>query len=139
MSGRFLNIDVDVHADTDLSGLRAEFGDDISVLYCGADEPRRFRLSFEWNEPVGDGIEPDEVARGLCAVVERLPARGRALWDSAADRVFDIGFEAESGRGTGQALLQPGTLVRIGELRARLACSIYTLHLTEAEPSGMNQ
>ncbi|MFC9995539.1 hypothetical protein [Nocardia sp. NPDC127526] len=138
MSGRFLNIDVDVHADTDLSELQAELGDDINVLYCGADEPRGFRLSFEWNEAVGD-VTPDEVARGLCAVVERLPVRGRELWDAAADRVFDIGFEAESGRETGQALLQPGTLVRIGELGARLACSIYTLDLTEASPSGVNQ
>ncbi|WP_157554957.1 hypothetical protein [Nocardia crassostreae] len=131
MSGRFLNIDVDIHATSDLSALRDEFGDDIAILYCGEPEPGSFRLSFEWNAPGGDEADPDAIEQGLCTVVERLSASGRELWNTAADRIFDIGYEAESGRESGQALLRPATLVRIGSLGARLACSIYTHTLTE--------
>lgn len=126
MSGLFLNVDVEVRSKTSLTPLREALGEKINLMYCGDEGELGFLLSFEIDEP--DFVserEPDPIADRLCQVLEQLSAPARALWDSADDRVFDIGYEPQEDRRIGQPVLAPGTMRRIGELNARLAVSIY--------------
>jgi hypothetical protein len=126
MGGKYLNVDLDVRSRVNLLPLREELGDDVDLMFCGESEPGSFLLSVEL---AGSGLldsEPDETARALCKLVENLPASARKDWDSAYDRVFDIGFESVPDSNHGLSILSPETLQQIGSLNARLALSIYT-------------
>lgn len=127
MSAEYRTIDVEVRDTAELADLRAAFGDEISEMYCGELVPGEWMLSFEVN-----GVEPDDpdaMANGLCEVIEKLPATGHRRWDSARDRVFDIGCDAARTGPLTLDVFSAETLRRISNVRARLAITVYTADL----------
>ncbi|MFI6871052.1 hypothetical protein [Nocardia sp. NPDC050406] len=131
---RFLNVDVEIRDDADLTALRDALqtvDTSVAPLYCGAEDEGRWLLSFEvYVEPAS---EPDAVAAACCAAIERLPAEARARWDGAEDRVFDFGYDAVAESRTGAPMLSVGTLARLADLGARVAVSVYAHDIVSRE------
>lgn len=130
MGGKYLNVDVEVYSRIDLTPLREELGDRVDVMFCGETEPGKYLLSIEL-AGVYNESEVEHTAKSLCHLIEDLSAPAKKAWDSADDRVFDVGFDAVIDSRCGQALLSPETLQKIGRLNARLAVSIYTTSLQQ--------
>jgi hypothetical protein len=134
MGAKYLNVDVEVFSRSDLVPLREGLGDDVSVHYCGESEPGNFLLAMELAGSIAlDSPGPDRTAKGFCGLIESLTGPAREAWESAYDRVFDIGYDAVLDRACGQPVLSPTTLQQIGSLNARLALSVYTMHLERVE------
>jgi hypothetical protein len=125
MGVQYLNTDVEVRAPFDLFPLRQALGEPILDLFCGETEPGRFLLSFELAGLSGE--QPEETANALCEIIESLSGNAREIWNTATDRVFDVGYDAVADSHCGQFTLSPEILMRIARLNARLGISIYTI------------
>ncbi len=130
MSGKFLNVDLEVRSLSDLSPLLGGMGSQVIEMFCGETGPGSFHLSVELAGGFEDSAEA--AANALCDVIEGLTGSAWEAWASADDRVFDFGFDAIIDSTIGQPLLSPETLQRIGGLNARVALSIYTCDLQQA-------
>ncbi|MGV9415704.1 hypothetical protein ACWDOP_37910 [Nocardia sp. NPDC003693] len=131
MSARFLNIDVEVRDTADLTELRTAFGDAISVLHEGSDPDGSFVFTFEAGTDHSD--DPAAVAAALCALIEALPDPARTRWHAVADRVFDLGYEAELTGPVTSPVFPAPLLRRLADLDVRLAVSIYAPQLRPAD------
>jgi hypothetical protein len=132
MGVTYLNVDVEVFSHVDLLPLREALGDRISVNFCGETEPGNFFLAMEL-AGVWDNREPESAANGFCKLIESLKGSAREAWDSAHDRVFDVGYDAVLDNVCKQPLLSPEALQQIGSLNARLALSVYTTGLAGSD------
>lgn len=124
VAGRFLNVDLEIESRADLASLAAELEPRAYVLHSG---------------PLGDGhlmcLEPDgcpedksdadDTIHEFCRLVETLSPTGRELWEQAARREFDVGFDATTEHLAAHFALRTDTLARITGLRATLAVSVY--------------
>lgn len=126
MGAKYLNVDLEVRSRADLLALKEQLGSAIDLMFYGETDPGNFLLSVEAQGSGLLGSNPDGTANALCELVERLEGSARELWDSADDRVFDVGFEGVSDSRIAEPLLSPATLMRIGRLNARVAISVYT-------------
>ncbi len=137
MGAKYINIELEVRAHTDLHPLLQALGDRFSMNYCGALESGLHLLAGALaGSELSDEVSPDATANGLCELIEKLPIASRKLWDSAEDRVFDVGFDANAEPGYGVNLFSPTTLARMAKINARLAVSIYTYDLAETKKHG---
>ena len=127
MGAEYLNIDLEIRAQFDLTPLREAFGEHVAIMYCGECAPGQYLLALE-SEYLGDNTEtsPDLTANTLCQLVENLTPSARKAWDEADDRIFDVGYDAVADPRCSQPLLSARTLQRISALNARLAISVYT-------------
>ncbi|HEY9785740.1 MAG TPA: hypothetical protein V6D17_10085 [Candidatus Obscuribacterales bacterium] len=126
MGAEYLNVDVEVRSHADLAPLRDQLGDSVDLMFCGETSPGEFLLTFERHAADLADPNPDKTAIALCKLIEHLHGPAKQLWDSAEDRVFDVGFEAVSDVRCGRNLLSAETMLRIARLNARLAISVYT-------------
>lgn len=116
-SPRFLNVDVDVRCAAGglplLNYLRNR-----SVLLSEEDGG----FSFE-------AIEQHEDVEGcvaaLVALVQGLPTSLLTAWNACEDRIFDVGFEAPSGKHSVVVELLPSTVRAISDVGAKLRVTIY--------------
>lgn len=132
----FINIDLEVCAQFDLSPLSEAFGDEVFVLFCGETAPGSFLLSMELGpdearqtKPMSPE-DPDLVADAFCQLIEGLPDTAQRAWHEATDKRLDIGFDAVKDSRCGQPLLSARTLQRMSALNLTLFLSVYTNNLT---------
>jgi hypothetical protein len=92
-SGAYLNVDLEVRATFDLKALVKALSRTIFNLHSG----RVDGVHFSSFESPGCGSSPEDVIGVMVKAVEGLPRQARALWDRAADRVFEIGIEHARG------------------------------------------
>jgi hypothetical protein len=86
----FLNVDLEVFSKPDLKEFVAALGRKVAVLYIG----KEFGANKAYLELSVPPKTPDAGVLGFCKLIENLPPRGRALWDAAKSRTFDIGIDA---------------------------------------------
>ena len=98
MGAEFLNIELQVTASFGLEHLSQAFGDNFSLNYCGVTEPGNYLLSGALAYRDDSDRSPNSLAIGLCKLVEVLEPSARELWDAAADRIFDVGLNANFDR-----------------------------------------
>ncbi len=123
MGASFIDIEFELISNTDLTSIAKEFGQEVSVHYCGEREPGIFFLSLQW---LGLDSMPDDRAIGLCTLVEKLSPSAKKIWDEAEDRCFDLGFDANLDKKVGLHVFSAETLDRLAAIGVRVAVSIYT-------------
>ena len=87
---RYLNVDLVVGSNEDLTPIAEGFGQDVMVLFNGK-WGEHYRAVFE--------IAPSHAAANediacFCSLIEGLEGRAAELWQRAFSREFDIGFES---------------------------------------------
>ncbi len=117
----FLNVDLDLFADEDLSPL-------LSAL-----APRTFSLHAETSatrsevhlELDGEPASADSGIASFVRLVMELPPDARALWDRARRKELNIGIDAPETRGPFELALEPGTLAQAASVGARVVVTVY--------------
>ena len=121
MDVRYLNTDLEIESNSDLSKIVDEFGDDVIVLHHG--ERRGYQhASFEIAATV-EGA--DETINSFCAVVEDLPEGVREIWDSCCSRIFDVGYDSGMSPLNFRSEIRAPTIQRVAAIGASMVITIY--------------
>jgi hypothetical protein len=129
---KFLNVDVDVWSGSPLDDLADAFGKKVCVLYVGK-EGRRYGAHLELAAFPSDA---DRMIRRFVTLVEQLPRSGRAAWNRARVREFNVGVQAGTKPDSHELRLQPKTLKAVARINARLVLTVYgaTAFPSETKP-----
>ncbi|CAK8717879.1 MAG: hypothetical protein CDV28_11131 [Candidatus Electronema aureum] len=122
---QYLNTDLDIESQEDLSPLIQQLGERVLVLYHGETQTIGHQLaSFEINM---DHADADATINHLCIVIETLPERERAIWNNCSTRLFDIGYACTSGTESVRSYseLCAATVSRVAALGASIAITMY--------------
>ena len=130
MGAKFINIDLEITTTFDPRNLRKALERKCVVICCKKISQRKWLLAVELNTG-GRKLTANSVAGALCRIIESLPPAAKALWLKADNRTFDVGLNANLNRRVIVDLFRPQTILRMGDLRAHLACSVYALELEE--------
>ena len=131
MHVRYLNTDLEIESKDDLSKIVEEFGEDVSVLYCG--EVRGYQLaSFEIP---GNTAGADETIDHFCALVEGLTKEAREVWDGCCSRVIDVGYESGTSPRNFRSEIRASTIQRVAAIDASIVITIYSLSDDSANES----
>ncbi len=122
MNIKYLNTDLEIESQQDVSRIVEEFGDDVTVLFQGIVRSNYHFASFE---VPGSFHEPDEVMNQFCLLVENLPVDARLLWDNCVSRIFDIGYESGDSPEAYRSELRPSTVQRVASIGASIFITIY--------------
>ena len=124
MEVQYLNTDLEIESEGDLSKIVDEFGEDVLVLHHG--EIRGYQhASFEIAGSSGS-TNPDDIINYFCDLVDGLSQEAREIWDACCSRVFDIGYESGSTPNF-QSEIRAGTIERVAGVGASIAITIYPL------------
>ncbi|ASP37933.1 hypothetical protein CHH28_04235 [Bacterioplanes sanyensis] len=115
----FLNIDLDLESEHDLRPLAQAWGDDVCVFRLDNDDGV-WRGSFETMEE-----DAEQIIDKYHQLVTKLSPPLRALWDSAHQRVFDIGFQSGAEPRLYRSVLSAQAISKIEEMGGSIAVSIY--------------
>jgi hypothetical protein len=124
----FLNADLDIFSDQDLQLLIDEIGDRALLLHGG---PFIEDLPFVARYEIDDGSEtktPASLILAFYELVEGLSPSSHALWDSARERVIDLGYEVWTARDRSADRVSSCALNRMAALGIHLAWSFYPAH-----------
>jgi hypothetical protein len=122
MEVKYLNTDLEIESNQDLSSMVEELGEDVFVLHNGIIRGYHF-ASFE--VPGGLSLGADEAIDYLCNIVENLKPKSREIWDKCVSRVFDIGFESGDSSNNYRVELRQSTIQSVAKINASIAITIY--------------
>jgi hypothetical protein len=120
---RFINVDLDVRAKTDLAGLVPAFEPGAYVLGC---MPVKGGYFANW-ELAGQPCEPNVAIRRFVRLIEALPPKARGIWNRASKREFSIGVEAGRLPGSVEFALRSTTLKLAASVGAGVTFVVYVL------------
>jgi hypothetical protein len=130
---RYMNLDLLLNSEQDLTPLITEFGDRVFVL-CNEPNPEggwytalEPSLSDDLNE------SPQSHAIRFLESIHNLSPDGKKLWGSCTSRIFDFGFEGGHEPFSLTYDLSTEVLSGISALGARMRISLY------AVPESPNQ
>jgi hypothetical protein len=117
----FLNVDLDISSQEDLSPLAVALRRRLIVLHVGRIR-RKYWARFELRTQPRN---PDAGIRRLVAAIESLPAQQRAFWNQATTRDFNIGIQAAESPRHCEFSVAPATALMVGRLGGRIVLTIY--------------
>lgn len=117
----FLNVDLDVETDADLTPLVKA----LEPYACSLERPPG-RASFELNVPVAP-TAPEPLIREFLRLLELLPPDAREVWNRASRRAFDIGIQSLRRPSSETHRLATATLRHAAEVGAEIAVTVYSL------------
>jgi hypothetical protein len=130
MEVQYLNTDLEIESNHDVSKIVEEFGEDVTVLHQG--EIRGYQhASFEI---AGSMNGANEVINHFCSLVEGLPKEVRMVWDECCSRIMDIGYESGTSPRSFRSEIRASTIQRVAEIGASIVITIYPL---SAEPEKL--
>ena len=118
---RFLNVDLDLQSVAEPDPLIKALG---SAVLCqrvgrvGRAHRVRFMLS---RQPAS----PSDAIVGFAKLVTKFPDEGRAIWNNARSKEFDIGIESGFEPFSAEWVLERRVIDVIAELGARLRITVY--------------
>jgi len=128
---KYLNVDLELDSEADLSPLAEHFGDRVFVLFNGR-AGDIYRLALETScadepaSPTRDlSLEADECIREFLSLIAQLPPALRELWDACASRVFDIGIAAGTGPSALTQTVSEATVQSISSIGGTIRVTIY--------------
>ena len=128
MEIRYLNTDLDIESNEDLTPIIEAFGEQVFVLHHGLIKGRHhvsFELSYDHYSI------PDEAIRSFCDLIENLPPTGNLIWSRCITRVIDVGIESGASPQCYRFELPQSTIHRVSATGASLAVSIYAIPIEE--------
>jgi len=127
---RFINVDLDLLAQHELTELVQAFEPDALALNCMAVEDGNFANLELAIQPT----DAEAAIRRFVDLIHRLPTHVRELWDHASKRDLSIGVEAGATPSSFEFALTPGALALAAEVGARIVVVVY-VH-TPASPTS---
>ncbi len=124
MDIRYLNVDLDIESNEDLSALVEDLGEDVFVLHHGLAKGLN-HASFSLTYALYSG--PDEAITGFCRLIQNLSPQARSIWDGCFSRVFDLGFECGKSPTRFYFELRPSTIRMVADIGASVAMTIYPM------------
>jgi hypothetical protein len=124
----FLNVDLDVESNEDLTPLVRALEKDAPPIHHGELEKGVKRASFELAEEPADA---DPGIRSFVRILQKLPGDARGAWDRARSRTFSIGVQ--SGLETLELSIAPETLRAAAELNASISFTVYGVEVEPAD------
>jgi hypothetical protein len=124
----FLNVDLDISSQQDLSSLAEALHPRLITLHVGRVR-RRYWARFELRTQPNN---PDVAIRRLASAIERLPVRQRALWKRATRRDFNIGIQAAEAPPHSEFSVDPATVLMVGRIGGRIVITVYGAALSRA-------
>lgn len=125
MEVRYLNTDLEIESEADLSKIVEEFGEDVLVLHHG--EIRGYQhASFEIAGSTRS-TSADDIMNSFCALVEAFSEEAREIWDGCCSRVLDIGYESGTSRQNFHSEIRADTIERVARIGASVLITIYPL------------
>ena len=117
----FLNIDLDIESNQDLSEIVAGFGDRVVVQ-------RNERVGGVNHASFSTGYsEENEIIQEYCALVNGLKPVAREVWDNCAKRVFDIGYESGETPNNFHSEIKAGSIEALAKIGGSVIVTIYPL------------
>ena len=119
--GEFLNVDLDLKSRADPAALIQALGNRVLTVHYGRSASRhwlRFNVSIQPRTPT-------EAIRSFAKLINALPSPARRIW-SAASKEVDIGIQAGSEKGSGEWVLDAGTVKTLAVLGTAVRVTIYS-------------
>ena len=121
----FLNIDLELRSARSLRVMIDAFGDQVLVHRNDRDG----ELFVVWMQ-LSSGPDPsdiDGVVENFRILVERLPRAIRTLWDSCADRRFNMGIQSGRSPHSTEFRMSARAINTMANLRIGLTTTVYAL------------
>lgn len=118
---RYLNVDLVIGSQVDLTPIAESFGNDVAVLFNGR-WGEHYRAVFEI---AGSHAAANEDISYFCSLIEGLEDQARELWLGAFSREFDVGFESGQQGECAYATLQSSVIQRLAEAGASVSVTVY--------------
>lgn len=115
----FLNIDLDIEANFDLTILVEEIGLEATVMRNDKNRERYF-ASFETG-----AIRANEIIAEYKKIIDGLSPEAKLLWNKCSKRSFDIGFESGLEPNSFKIKLSQETISALYELNGEIVVTIY--------------
>ena len=132
----FLNVDVDVWSKSSLEPLVAAFGRKVFVHYVGP-EGKEYGAHF----PLANSYkkDADTLTRKLAALVARLPAAARKLWDQARAKDFNVGIQGGIEPHSHEIALKQETVSMVARVGGRIVVTTYAAQVAPPERDETNR
>jgi hypothetical protein len=120
---RYLNTDLDIVSAQDLTPFAAALeAKGLLLLHLGRGDDGCNQAIFEAD---ASHNSPEETMRAMLDIVEALPPSERAVWDAAALRLLNIGYDCGSEPAVFHNVLSNDLLHRIARIGAALQITLY--------------
>jgi len=126
---RYLNLDVELESENDLTALVEHLGEEIFVL-CNEQLESIFYTSFEPKYFEEEKNNPENHTRHILGLLEKLPGSLREMWNECNSKIFDFGFDSGFAPGPFHADLSPESLQGISAIGANVRITIYPAEYT---------
>jgi len=126
-STQFLNIDLDLESEDDLTIIVDEFGDNVIVL----SNEKNFglhKLSFELAGEIGNS---EYLLTQYFSLICSLSSKAREIWDRCLKREFDLGFECGHGPIDIQEKISNSLIIELSELNVSITVTVYSVPVVE--------
>ena len=131
----YLNVDLELDSETDLSALADHLGDSVFLLFNDRINGI-YRLSLETSvaeepaSPTRDSTrDADDCIWDFLALIAQLPPPLRAAWDGCISRVFDIGITAGTHPSMCIQTVSETTLQALSAVRGTIRVTVYPAEL----------
>ncbi len=118
---QYLNTDLELESENDVTAIVEAFGEDVIVLHHGMARA----LHHAAFGIAGSHAGPDEDIRYFCTRVEALPPEARTVWNGCCTRVFDIGYKSGNGSPAYRSELRSGTVRAVSAIGASIVVTVY--------------
>ncbi len=126
---RYLNLDVELESENDLTPLVEHLGEEIFVL-CNQQVKTIFYTSFEPKYFEEGQNNPENHTRHILGLLDKLPDSLREMWNKCSSKIFDFGFDSGFAPCPFHADLSPESLQGISAIGANVRISIYPVEYT---------
>lgn len=124
MDIKFLNVDLELKSQQDISLIINELGDNVLILH---QENKQDYYSVRL-ELAQDAKNPDITINCFCDLIKNLSEDTRKVWNNCEVKVFDIGYESGIKPNYFISKIQPDTIQRVANLGASINITIYPIY-----------
>ena len=139
----FINADLEITSQENLDPIKdafSRYGDRFFEMHCGAIAPDSYMASFEIHPDEGrDDHTAEEKIDAFCDSIEQLQGEANDLWERAARKVIDLGYQADDNCEAFNDSLSASSLRRLESLGIDLALTIYPTQIAHAEQGSTHQ
>lgn len=123
MEVQYLNTDLEIESEGDLSQIVDEFGKDVLVLHHG--EIRGYQHAYFEIAGSSGSTNADDIINSFCALVDALSKEAREVWNKCCSKVVDIGYESGTSTPNFQSQIRAATIERVAKIGAAIVITIY--------------
>ncbi|MGD9209950.1 MAG: hypothetical protein PVI90_04210 [Desulfobacteraceae bacterium] len=121
----YINVDLEIESNEDLSPIIDEFGNDIIVLYNDYNKSNNTYTLVAESTFDYKFRNPDELINCFYFKINKFSSETRRLWDNCNQRVFNIGYGCILTTVKYESEIKSLTIKNVSELGAAIKITIY--------------